>query len=63
MGLHARYNLAGWAAVYRDWKSAKLQYYWRKHRLTVVPRDMSLLNIHRKYVLVALASRRRICAE
>ena len=45
-GLDPHYNLAGWPAIYRDWKCTDLQYYWRQYRLTLVPRDMSLLDTH-----------------
>jgi hypothetical protein len=28
-----------WEEVYRDWPPSDLQYYWRRHALTVVPYD------------------------
>jgi Phytanoyl-CoA dioxygenase (PhyH) len=29
----------GWPDVYRNWRSADLQYYWRRHNLAMVPYD------------------------
>ena len=45
-GLDPHYNLAGWPAIYRGWENNGLQYYWRKYKLTVVPRDPKLLETH-----------------
>jgi Phytanoyl-CoA dioxygenase (PhyH) len=45
-GLDPHYNLAGWPAIYRGWEDNDLKYYWRKFKLTVVPRDASLLETH-----------------
>jgi len=45
-GLDPHYNLAGWPTIYRGWEDNDLKYYWRKFKLTVVPRDPSLLETH-----------------
>jgi ectoine hydroxylase-related dioxygenase (phytanoyl-CoA dioxygenase family) len=51
----------GWADVYRDWRSTDLQYYWRRHKLAMVPyddrferwRDVEAIRLGRKSDAVA----------
>ena len=38
------FNSLQWEDVYRDWESDELQYYWKDHDLTVLPRDFSYGN-------------------
>ncbi len=45
-GLDPHYNRLSWSMIYQGWQNTELQYYWRKHRLTLVPRDRSLLETH-----------------
>ena len=38
------FNSLQWEDVYRNWESDELQYYWKDHDLTVLPRDFSYGN-------------------
>jgi hypothetical protein len=44
--LDPHYNLMGWPDIYRNWSQTDIQYYWRQYKLTLVPRDMALLQTH-----------------
>ncbi len=38
------FNSLTWEHVYKNWESDELQYYWKKHDLTILPRDFSYGN-------------------